>query len=199
MKADYYQSHFLEYHEQTFAVDPTTFLEPLVKRLKSGAEILDVGCGSGRDLLWLKNRGFKVIGLEKSAGLAGLARQHTGCEVIEADFESFEFSEYQVDAVTLIDALVHVPHEKFAEILSSILQALQHDGTLLLTMKAGKGSREFPDGRIFYLWKRPDLENIFDTLGLIRVHFSRQVSKVRPSDEWLSYVLRISREKMGEY
>jgi len=31
-----------------------------------------VGCGSGRDLLWLKNRGFKVIGFERPKGLAEL-------------------------------------------------------------------------------------------------------------------------------
>jgi len=34
----------------------------------------ELGCGSGRDLLWLKNRGFHVIGFERSPGLAELCR-----------------------------------------------------------------------------------------------------------------------------
>ena len=77
-KKDYYQQHFLEYNRQTFNMDPASFLEPLAEQLAPGARILDVGCGSGRDLLWFKNRGFDVVGLERSPGLAGLARKNSG-------------------------------------------------------------------------------------------------------------------------
>jgi len=39
-----------------------------------------VGCGSGRDLLWMKKQDFDVIGFERSPGLAELARENAGCE-----------------------------------------------------------------------------------------------------------------------
>ena len=55
-------------------MDPSSFLQPFASHLAEGSLILDVWCGSGRDLLWLKNRGFKVIGFERSKGLAELAR-----------------------------------------------------------------------------------------------------------------------------
>ena len=45
-----------------------------------------------RDMLWLSERGFQCTGLELSPELAAMARQHTGLLVIEADFESFDFS-----------------------------------------------------------------------------------------------------------
>jgi len=187
---DYYQRHFLEYHTQTFNVDPASFLEPLTKYLQPGDRILDVGCGSGRDLLWFKNRGFVATGFERSAGLARLARQNTGCEVVEGDFESFDFSSFQVDTVTLIGALVHVPHEKMVEILASIAHSLREDGYILITLKAGNGINTLPDGRIFYLWNKSLLANLFDKLGLTLIDFSRQVSKIRPDDVWLGYVLK---------
>ena len=97
---DFYSENYKLYHERTFSIDPSLFLEPLIKVLPRGAYILDVGCGSGRDLLWLKERGFKVMGFERSEGLAELARKNSGCEVIEGDFETFDFSLLSFDAVS---------------------------------------------------------------------------------------------------
>lgn len=46
------------YHAQTFPLNPAPFLEPLTRHVPAPAPnpvlVLDVGCGSGRDLLWLK-------------------------------------------------------------------------------------------------------------------------------------------------
>jgi len=90
--SDYYQKNYNAYHEKTFSIDPTSFLAPLAQRLPAEAFVLDVGCGSGRDLLWMKKRGFDVIGFERSPGLAELARDNVGCEVIQGDFETYDFS-----------------------------------------------------------------------------------------------------------
>jgi len=73
---DFYQENYKSYHEKTFLIDPSSFLEPLARRLPPEAFILDVGCGSGRDLVWMKKRGFEVIGFERSPGLAELAREN---------------------------------------------------------------------------------------------------------------------------
>ena len=102
--SDFYQNNYRAYHEKTFSIDPSSFLEPFASHLAEDSLILDVGCGSGRDLLWLKNRGFKVIGFERSKGLAELARENVGCEVIEGDFETFDFSTLSVDAIILINS-----------------------------------------------------------------------------------------------
>ncbi|MEA1948102.1 MAG: class I SAM-dependent methyltransferase [Thermodesulfobacteriota bacterium] len=112
---DYYQKNFKTYHQKTFSIDPSSFLEPLAQRLPAEAFILDVGCGSGRDLLWMKKRGFDVIGFERSPGLAELARDNAACEVIEGDFETYDFDSILVDGMMTIGALVHVPHERFSE------------------------------------------------------------------------------------
>jgi SAM-dependent methyltransferase len=90
--SNYYQKNYKAYHEKTFSIDPSSFLAPLAQRLSADAFVLDVGCGSGRDLLWMKKRGFDVIGFERSPGLAELARDNAACEVMEGDFESYDFS-----------------------------------------------------------------------------------------------------------
>jgi len=122
--SDYYQQNYRKYHEKTFFVDPSSFLTPFSESLKPGSTILDIGCGSGRDLLWFKQHGFEVVGFERSPGLADLARKNVGCEVIEGDFEIYDFSQLSVDAIMLVGALVHLPHSKVPEILNSISRAL---------------------------------------------------------------------------
>ena len=186
---DYYQKNYKAYHEKTFSIDPTSFLVPLAQTLSADAFILDVGCGSGRDLLWMKDRGFEVIGFERSPGLAELARDNVGCEVIEGDFETYDFSLILVDAVMLIGALVHVPHERFSEVFKKITSVIPKHGIVLITLKEGSGDRTDPDGRIFYLWEDPKAREMFDTLGFKVREFSTSVSKTGSGDVWMSYVL----------
>ena len=187
--SDYYQKNYKAYHEKTFSIDPTSFLAPLAQRLPPEAFVLDVGCGSGRDLLWMKKKGFEVIGFERSPGLAELARDNADCEVIEGDFETYDFDSILVDAVMLVGALVHVPHKGFSEIFENITSAMPDNGSVLITLKEGSGDRTDPDGRIFYLWEDPKARELFDTLGFRVCDFSTSVSKTGSGDFWLSYVL----------
>ena len=67
---EYYTTHFSQYHEKTFTIDPAPFLSAFAENLKPGAHVLDIGCGSGRDLLWLAQKGLQPTGFEASPGLA---------------------------------------------------------------------------------------------------------------------------------
>jgi len=187
--SDFYQKNYQAYHEKTFFIDPTSFLAPLAQRLPAEAFVLDVGCGSGRDLIWMKKRGFDVIGFERSPGLAELARDNAACEVIEGDFETYDFSSIFVDAVMLVGALVHVPHESFSNVFENITSAISDNGLVLITLKEGSGDSTFPDGRVFYLWEDPKAREMFDTLGFKVCDFSSSVSKTGSGAVWMSYVL----------
>jgi SAM-dependent methyltransferase len=187
--SDFYQKNYQAYHEKTFSIDPTSFLGLLARRLPAEAFVLDVGCGSGRDLLWMKKRGFDVIGFEQSPGLAELARDNAGCEVIEGDFETYDFSSILVDAVMLVGALVHVPHHRLPNVFENITSAISDNGLVLITLKKGSGELKNPDGRVFYLWEDPKAREMFDTLGFKVSDFSSSVSKTGSGAVWMSYVL----------
>src|SRR6185295_15946516 len=49
-------------------------------------ELLDFGCGPGRDLSAFTALGHRATGLEGSPALAAMARRHSGCEVLEQNF-----------------------------------------------------------------------------------------------------------------
>jgi SAM-dependent methyltransferase len=184
------------YHDQTFFLDPAPFLTPLIRHVPAPALVLDVGCGSGRDLLWLRQRGYDVLGLERSPGLAVLARKHAECEVLCDDFDSFEFTTLSVDAVILIGALVHVPRDRFPSTLARILQALKPGGHVLLTMKQGEGTSTARDGRVFVLWEDQDLRGVFAELGLMVMEAFTNVSVLGTGVVWLGYVVNIMKSEI---
>jgi len=186
---DYYQAHPKAYHQKTVCIDPTSFLEPLQKHLEPGCRILDIGCGSGRDMRWLKKRGFNAMGFERSAGLAELARQNTGCEVIEGDFEDFDFTECPSDAVLCVGSLVHVHHEKLPAILSRVMAGLKQGGKVMITVKQGHGTHTDEFGRVFHYWQDNAIRIVFAEQGLAVLDFAEQVSKTTGADIWLGYVL----------
>jgi SAM-dependent methyltransferase len=186
---DYYQENHEQYYDQTFSIDPTSFLIPLARCLHPSSTILDLGCGSGRDMRWFKDRGFRPTGFELSHGLAVLASKYSECPVVEGNFECYDFSGMGMDALLLVGSLVHVPHNRFPGILSNIVQALKPGGYMLVTMKEGQNATKDAEGRVFYLWRDEELRIVFERLNLTVVEFSRQVSKIRESDMWLGYVL----------
>ncbi len=188
--SSYYEDNHQEYFQSTVGIDPTSFLVPLADRLRSGATVLDIGCGSGRDLLWFRERGFQPTGFEGSPALARLAGQHSGCPVIAGDFSSYDFASHSFDALVFVGSLVHQSKDRFPSILAVTLLALNHSGHILITMKEGNGTSSAADGRHFTLWSREELEAVFAALGLIVLECSRKESKLRAEDVWLGFVLR---------
>jgi SAM-dependent methyltransferase len=186
----FYEDNHQHYFASTVGIDPASFLEPLTTLLPPQATILDIGCGSGRDLLWLASRGFRPTGFEQSPSLAKLARQHANCPVLEGDFKDFDFSKLHFTALIFIGSLVHVSPAALPAIIASTCQALSPGGMLLITVKEGIGTSRVADGRVFTLWSKQNIEHVFAACNLQIVDFSRQISKVRPDDIWLGYVLR---------
>jgi SAM-dependent methyltransferase len=191
--SDYYTTHFMDYHQKTVSVIPL-FLRPFIDRLEKGSSILDVGCGSGRDLLFLKKAGFAVTGFEKSPGLAHMAEVHSGCNVIRGDFETDCFASLKVNAILLSGALVHVPGHRMGHVLQNILKALHPQapdrGLVYISLKEGFGTTTDETGRTFYLWQDDRLRVLYDQCGLVVLHFDRNVSTIDKDDIWLGYVLR---------
>jgi len=188
----FYDTHSELYHERTFHLDPGDFLTPLMAKLSPGALILDVGCSSGRDLCWFKDRGFAVMGFEGSPCLAEMARINAECAVLEGDFTAFDFSGLSVDAIMLVGALVHLPHGSFESVLKSISMALRRGGHMLITMKEGEGAVTDKEERTFYLWSDKELKPLFERMGFSVCHYSRRESKLGTGEVWLEYMLESS-------
>lgn len=78
----------------------------IAQRLAPNSTVLELGCGAGRILKPLADRGHKCTGVDQSAEM--LARVPSGIETIEGDIETIDL-EWTYDAVILASFLVNTP------------------------------------------------------------------------------------------
>jgi 2-polyprenyl-3-methyl-5-hydroxy-6-metoxy-1,4-benzoquinol methylase len=78
---DYYNHNAVQFIGATLEVDMGSLCQPFLSRLPAGAEILDAGCGSGRDALAFQALGYRVSAFDASEPLAALAAQVLGIPV----------------------------------------------------------------------------------------------------------------------
>ena len=111
-------------------------------------------------------------------------------EVIEGDFDTYDFSFISVDAIIASGSFVHVQHERLADILQNIVQALEKHGIFYVSLKWGEKTKIDDLGRPFYYWKGDKLREVFENLGFKVLDFYQNESIANLNDVWLGYILR---------
>lgn len=162
----YYEMYACDYFRLTHKLDLPHLWTKLEEKLKPGALILDLGCGSGRDLLHFSQRGFSVIGLDYSLNLLMLAKEFAKQPLILGDIKNLPFKDNVFDAVWSIGSLLHIPRHLISPVLFQIHKILKPDSLFLTSVKKGYGETIDPLGRytVFYQpqeWARLLSENGF--------------------------------------
>lgn len=144
---DYYNNFADEFAQATLHVDMDSLYQPFLVELPNTARILDVGCGSGRDTLAFKNKGYKVDAIDYSEELVKKATLLTGIQVkLQSFYEVNEFEVY--DGIWACASLLHCERDRLAEVIGQLITALKPNGVLYMSFKYGDSDRE-KDGRAF--------------------------------------------------
>ena len=144
---DYYNKHAEEFTASTFEVDMESLYQPFLAELPEGARILDVGCGSGRDTLAFKNKGYQVDAIDYSEELVKKATQLTGIPVRLQSFYEID-ADQAYDGIWACASLLHCERTRLKEVIGKLLSALKPNGLLYMSFKYGDSDRE-KDGRQF--------------------------------------------------
>ena len=95
----------------------------------TGAEILELGCGSGRITRGLVSRGHRVVAVDESADMLARVR---GAKTVRARIEGLDLGR-RFDAVLLASHLINIESEDARRaFLETCRRHIRHDGVVLI-------------------------------------------------------------------
>ncbi len=144
-------------------------LEGLGRYLRPAARVLDLGCGPGRDLLLLRERGYRVVGLDLSAGMLAEARRRAGGPLLRADMRRLPLGNASFDGIWCCATLLHLPRAEAGVALGEIRRVLRPGGAVYLSVQEGNGEAWKPSAegkRFFCLYRMEELVALVEAAGL---------------------------------
>jgi SAM-dependent methyltransferase len=177
----YYEQNAATFFTDTIDVDMTPLYQRFLPRLPDRADILDAGCGSGRDAKSFADLGHHVIAFDASPSLVALAESHLGQTVQCLRFQDIAWLT-TFDGIWACASLLHVPAAELPEVMRRLCHALKSGGVLYASFKYGNGEREH-HGRRFTDLDEPGLTALL-----------RQVPELEPLETWTTSDLRPGRQ-----
>lgn len=191
----HYDGHAQAFWEGTRDHDVSQNVRALLDAITAEApfEILDFGCGPGRDLIAFRALGHHATGLEGSAPLAALARAHSGCVVLEQNFLQLDLADARFDGVFANASLFHVPSHALPRVLQQLHDALKPGGVLFSSNPRGEGEEGFNGERygVYHSWD--SWRALMADAGFVALsHYYRPAGLPRAQQPWLASVWRQS-------
>lgn len=135
-----------------------------------GRDVLDAGCGVGRDLAWLESQGCHMIGIDLSRGMLRLANSATTSALVQADRRHLPLTSNQLGGVWCSASLLHLPRVDSRSALQELRRVVVLGAPLLMAVQEGVGEqwvrgRYAAEERLFTLYRRPELEALVRGCG----------------------------------
>lgn len=145
----WYDENAAAYFDETAHLDSSSILDGFLSQTLQAAPILDIGCGSGRDLKAMRARGFNAAGLEPAAALAELATAHSGSVVYNATVQNAKIRPGSLGGAWACSSLLHVEAAELPWVFQRIRSWLMPGGLFYTCFKDGAGQTVDARGRRF--------------------------------------------------
>lgn len=158
----YYETCAEEYFRSTHATNLYDLWEKFQHNIPKNARVLDLGCGSGRDIKHFASIGTQVIGMDYSFSLLQRAKIFSQQTVILTNFLTLPFKDSSFDAVWAMGSLLHTPRPQVTSALSEIHRILKSHSLLFSSVKKGDGHTIDEKGRYFEFYQQDEWRKLLD-------------------------------------
>ena len=189
----HYDERAQAYWEGTRDHDVSQNIAALLKHIEVAPpfELLDLGCGPGRDLATFAALGHRATGLEGAPRPAAIARAHSGCDVIEQDLLALDLPAGRFDGVFANAVLFHVPVQELPRVLGQLHATLKPGGVLFSSNPRGNGQEGWSGDRygVFHDWEA--WRGFMTAAGFVALsHYYRPTGMPFEQQPWLASVWR---------
>lgn len=197
-----YNNTAKEYFEKSQKYAPVPEREKFMSLVQKGGNILDAGCGPGRDSNYFAQHGFTVTGIDLSDGLLSIAKEHAvpGTSFTVMDLRKMTITRKSFHGIWACASLLHLTHAEVPTVLSEFHTLLHTGGTLFVMVKEGSGERMVRGGtvgndeRFFAYYTLGELSELVTHAGFLVTEAytwnQRDRNSERPSEIWIALFAR---------
>ena len=166
--------------------------------VKPGEHVLEIGCGTGRSLVYFSNQAKadgRVIGLDVSTGMLEVAKERTEkettaapVEFVEADARSIDpnvIPDNSMDAVFASMTLELFPLEDIPKVLAEIKRVLKPDGRVGIVAMSVVKEPDHPSVlERAYVWMHQHFPHLVDCQPIdLQSHLKSAGFRIQKSEE----------------
>jgi ubiquinone/menaquinone biosynthesis C-methylase UbiE len=119
------------------AANLVALAERLVAHVGKNGRIVEVGCGTGRDMAWFEAQGLSVKGLDLSTGMLAYARDQVDGDLSAMNMCNLGFRNEYFDGAWCCASLLHLPKDYAPNALREIYRVMKPNGMLVLSIQKG--------------------------------------------------------------
>lgn len=193
---DFYNINAISYFNSTVRTDMSEAYNRFIKYMKPKGVIIDIGAGSGRDIKYFSEAGFKVHGIDASKELCRLSTEYTGilveCQTIQGWVPYIQY-----DGVWANASLIHLSIDEVSSFIKQLPKILSDTGVLYLSLKEGLCESVDENGRYFNGISINDVSYMLSTfteLSIIESWISEDKMS-RENIKWINMIIGNAKEK----
>ena len=182
-----------DFREGTRDHDVSQNIAALLRHIESPTpwQILDFGCGPGRDLKTFTHMGHVAVGLDGSERFAEMARADTACEVLQQNFLELDLPAERFDGIFANAVLFHIPKQELPRVLSELHAALKPGGVLFSSNPKGDNREGWSGPRYGSYHDLQAWQALLNAAGFIELeYYYRPAGLPREQQPWLASVWR---------
>lgn len=131
---------FAENYDESVLSEGYLQLMDRFAELLEGGNVLDAGCGPGRDARLLAQRGLDLTGVDVSEEMINLARESSDSEFHVMDVRDLEFETGSFDGIWCSSTIFFLEKVEMQQVLESFSDLLVEEGILYINFKEGSGT-----------------------------------------------------------
>ncbi|ALO34539.1 methyltransferase [Colwellia sp. MT41] len=187
---DHYEQNALSFWEGTRDHDVTQNIEAFIAALPvtKPLNILDFGCGPGRDLMTFKLMGHNPIGLDGSKAFCLMAKKYSDCNTLNQQFLHLDLKAHKFDGIFANASLFHIPSQELVSVLKVLHHSLRPNGILFSSNP--RGNQEGWSGQRYGHYMELKIFEYYLAQAGFKVlnHYYRPAGKPREQQPWLAVI-----------
>ena len=189
---EYYDANAESYWQGTKDHDVTQNIESFLAACvtEKSLDILDFGCGPGRDIKVFESLGHFPTGLDGSEEFCQFARRHTHSPILHQTFLNLKLLKEQFDGIFANASLFHIPSQELHRVLIKLKRTLRSGGILFCSNPRGDGEG-WQGQRYGHYMELNLIQSYMEAAGFeIIHHYYRPEDKPRSEQPWLAIVCK---------